>query len=482
MSYSKHLSAEGKYGSRFINNAILNNFTETNLNNWLRFQGATNSEDARFMNQYGLHSNYFGTDNQTIIDKHFIDFDVFQSLIDINPGAIVSAPSNTFPFVVDVQIYDSDGEQHYSYGNQTVKFVVTFNRDMETSVPLDFRFGSSLPFAEYKIDGAYVNPRTWEGTYELRSFVESGNQYFNISNGHAKDKPYLVLGWDVKRFTFIYDTTEAQALTLQGEVDTSGIHLTWVQDDFETIAGYNVYKRLVGDSSFTRVNSSIIPHTVTSLTDNDIEPGKLYEYYFTVVLTDFDLNTGAFAESDPSGQITIRALDTLLPNIYHTPSFSAFAARNIIVSATIVDNVAVTEAFVYFRTVGETTYRKIAMTNLNNRYNGIISAIFVKTEGLEYYIEAFDGFNYQYFGTPEQPVQVQITELVNSSAKGDVNADGVVNVIDALMILRAINGFITLTNDEMQRADLNGDNVLSSSEALVILQYAIGKRTTLNMN
>ena len=474
--------AEGKYGSRFINNAILNNFTETNLNNWLRFQGATNSEDILYMNQYGLHGNYFGTDNQEIINKHFIDFDVFQSLIDINPGAVVSAPSNTFPFVVDVQIYDSDGEQHYSYGNQTVKFVVTFNRDMETSIPLDFRFGSSLPFAEYKIEGSYVNPRTWEGTYELRSFVESGNQYFNISNGHAKDKPYLVLGWDVKRFTFIYDTTEAQALSLQGDVDTSGIHLTWIQDDFETIAGYNVYKRLVGDSSFTRVNSSIIPHTISKLTDNDIEPGKLYEYYFTVVLTDFDLITGAFAESDPSGQILIRALDTLEPNIYHTPSYQAFAARNVIISATIVDNVSVTEAFVYFRTVGETTYRKVAMTHLNNRYNGIISAVFVKTEGLEYYIEAFDGFNYQYFGTSEEPVQVQITELVNSSAKGDVNGDGVVNVIDALMILRAINGFMTLTNDEMQRADLNEDNVLSSSEALVILQYAIGKRTTLNMN
>jgi hypothetical protein len=34
----------------------------------------------------------------------------------------------------------------------------------------------------------------------------------------------------------------------------------------------------------------------------------------------------------------------------------------------------------------------------------------------------------------------------------------------------------------MQRADLNGDGYLSSSEALVILQYAIGKRSTLNMN
>jgi hypothetical protein len=354
---------------------------------------------------------------------------------------------------------------------------------METSIPLDFRFGASYPYNEYKVNGEFINPRTWEATYELKTFIENGNQYINITNGYAAGEPNLKLAkTDMQRFGFKFDTSQAQLLLLQGISSEEGVKLTWIQDDYETLAGYNIYKRLFGSYSYSRVNTSIIPSSLNTYTDNDIEPGKMYEYYFTVVLTDFDTVTGAFVESDPSGQILIRALDTLLPNIYHTPTYQAFASRNVIISATIVDNVAVTEAFVYFRTVGETSYRKVTMSNLNNRYNATISAPFVINEGLEYYIEAFDGLNYQYFGTREEPVQVQITELVNSSAKGDVNADGVVDVRDALMILQAINSFITLTNDEMQRADLNGDGELSSSEALVILQYAIGKRTTLIMN
>jgi hypothetical protein len=324
------LIEEGKYGDgKFINNAVLNVQTDSNLNLWLRFQAEGNTEDSNFLNQYGIHGNYFGTDNQTIIDRHFIDFDQFQSYIDINPGEVVEAPSTTFPFVVDVKIYDQNGEQHYSYGNQLVKFVVTFNRDMETSVPLHFSFGSSWPYAEFRVEGEYKDARTWEGTYELRSVIGSGSQFVNITNGHAKDLPFLELGLDLKRFTFSYDTAEAQALTLQGSVDEKGILITWVQDDFDTIAGYNVYRRLVNEGSFSRLNSSIIPHTMSSLLDSDIEAGKLYEYYFTVVLTDFDLITGAFKESDPSGQILIRALDTILPNIYHTPSFQEIGRAHV---------------------------------------------------------------------------------------------------------------------------------------------------------
>jgi len=477
LALQEQLIAEGKNNSNFVNNAILNNFTETDVNYWLRFtasEGQTNS--------YGMYGNYFGTFNETIINKHFIDFDIFQSLMDVVPGEPTTPPENTFPYVVDVQIYDINGEQHYSYGNEVVKFVVTFNRDMETTIPLDFRFGSSLPYAEYKIDGSYIDARTWVGFYELRSFVESGNQYFNIQNGHAKDQPWLHLGWDVKRFTFIYDTTAAQALTLQGSSDESGIHLAWVQDDFETIAGYNIYRSETENGTYTRVNTSIIPYDINTLSDYDVEPGQIYYYYFTVVLTDFDPNTGAFKESDPSGMISLRALDTLKPNIYHDPIYQAYAERNILINATIVDNVNVTEAYVYFRTVGETAYRKVTMTNLNNRYSGIISAMYVSTLGIEYYIEASDGVSLQTYGTSTDPVLVTITTLVDQDAKGDVNADGKIDVVDALMILRAINNFIVLDANQFLRADLNGDSQLSAVEALKILQYAIGKTTTLNMS
>jgi hypothetical protein len=477
----------------YTNNAILASNFSVPTSNWGKvissryytfsnfglIYGVNNSED--FSNiAIDFYDTYWGSKNNELVD--FIIKDMYDNFyaqeVLYNLNNII--PDTSFPFVTDAYIVNENNNRLETISNGNNTFVVEFNKDMDTTIPLDVRFGSSKPYSEYKIEGHFINSRRWVGTYNLRTSVDNGYQYFNITNGAAAEDSWFTLGKDVGRFMFIIDNTEALALTLQGSVDETGIHLTWVQDDFDTIAGYNIYRRAYGETNYSRINSSIIPNNTNFMTDYDIEPGKLYEYYFTVVLTDFDLNTGAFAESDPSGQITIRALDTLLPNIYHTPTFQAFAERNMIISATILDNVAVTQASVYFRTTGETTYRKVIMSNLNNRFNGIISALFVKTDGIEYYIEAFDGVNYQYFGTPEQPVQVQVTELINSSAKGDVNADGVVDVKDALMILRAINGFIILTNDEMQRADLNGDGKLSSSEALVILQYAIGKRTTLN--
>jgi hypothetical protein len=148
----------------------------------------------------------------------------------------------------------------------------------------------------------------------------------------------------------------------------------------------------------------------------------------------------------------------------------------------IVDNVAVTEAKVYFRVIGEDTYQSITMASLNNRFTAIISSQYVTTAGLEYYIEAFDGLNYQYTGSAENPIQITIRQLVSEDAKGDVNADGEINVLDALLILRAHLGLITLTEDEMLRADINGDGQLSTLEAMVVLQYAVGTRTTLDMN
>jgi hypothetical protein len=461
---------------------VLNNFTETNVNYWLRFTGSESSTHSDYVNNRVIEGTYFGTDNQTIIEKHMTDFDDFQSLIDIvSYNTRYTAPENTFPFVVDVKVLNADGEEQYSYGNETITFVVTFNRDMDMTVPLDFRFGSSLPYAEYKIDGAYINPRTWQASYELRSFVESGNQYINIDNGHALGNPWLTLGWDVKLFTFIYDTTEAQALSMQGVASESGIDLSWVQDDYETIAGYNLYRSTSIDGQYTRINDAILPYDNSSFTDYNVQPGQLYYYRFTVVLTDFDIETGSFAESAPSTPIEVRAYDSLLPTIQHTPVYEAFANRNMLISAMIVDNVAVTEAKVFFRTVGQTVYQSVSMNSLNNRFTGVITAQYVTTAGLEYYIQAFDGINYQYYGSANSPISVTVKPLVNANALGDVNADGEITVLDALLILQHINGFIVLDNDQIARADLNKNGAVQSLEALAILQYAIGIRGNLNI-
>ena len=62
---------------------------------------------------------------------------------------------------------------------------------------------------------------------------------------------------------------------------------------------------------------------------------------------------------------------------------------------------------------------------------------------------------------------------------GDVNGDGQITVLDALMMLQAINDIINLNAEQFIRADLNKDGILTAAEALKILQYANGSITSL---
>jgi hypothetical protein len=119
------------------------------------------------------------------------------------------------------------------------------------------------------------------------------------------------------------------------------------------------------------------------------------------------------------------------------------------------------------------------MTKNNDRYTGMIPANCILLYGLEYYIVASDGINNVYCGTPEQPYQVEVQETVDASSLGDVNNDGHITTVDALMVLQAINDKINLTNDQFLRADINSDGELSAAEALRILMYVNGKITTI---
>ena len=58
--------------------------------------------------------------------------------------------------------------------------------------------------------------------------------------------------------------------------------------------------------------------------------------------------------------------------------------------------------------------------------------------------------------------------------KGDVNNDGVVDSVDALMALRCALGIIDLDGPAFEAADVNGDGMIRSDDALMILRYALG--------
>ena len=454
------------------NSAILNNYNENDFAlKIIASARATANGTQYYLNGNTVANNYWGTTDINLINRQVVDYDQFKNLIDLIVDPILTvAPSNTFPFVVDAYVLNSNGERARTVSNETCTFVVEFNRDMDTSVPLRLRFGSSKPYAEYEIPGEYVTPRKWQGTYTLRTTIENGNQYFSIDNARAADDHFLRLYETLGRFGFEIDTTAAQAMMMQGEATETGVKLSWQQDDFDTLLGYNVYRSDKEDGLYARLNSYVLAPDETTFFDNTVEPGKLYYYNFTVVKTDLE-------ESTPSGKIVIRAMDTMAPDIYHSPVRTAYTGKNLVISATITDNLQIAEARLFYR-VKDGEWKSTAMYNNNSRYYGIVDAEYITTEGLEYYIDATDGVTHTYNGSADNPYFVTVKVAVDRSSMGDVDGDGVITNKDALMLLQAANDLLNLTEEQFMRADLNGDGELSAVEAMKILQYVSGKITS----
>lgn len=455
-----------QYNPSFTGNAILNPIsTDFEVSHWLRPTAPTVTVGT--YSEIPLGGNWWGSVNESAIGLQMVDYTDFPNYARLMYAPFLTeAPENTFPFVTSVTLWNKDGEQVTTVGNEQVTFRVTFNRDMDTSIPLLVRFGSAFPYGDYEIEGRYVDARTWEGVYTLNTLIENGNQYFTISNGCSATDD-LPLQLDQYRFGFVIDTTAAQALIMQGAALDTGIELKWTQDDFKTLMGYNVYRSTNEDGLYTRLNSTVIPADTMEWVDTTVEPGVVYYYNFTVVQTDL-------TESEPSGKIVIMSKDTMAPNIYHSPVAGAFTGSNLVVSATITDNLNIAYANLYYRVTGTEEWTTIRMNKLNDKFSAIIPAGAVTLEGIEYYIEAFDGISFTYKGTAETPFTIAVQEAVDANALGDVDGDGVITNLDALLLLYAINDKYNLTAEEFARADLNGDGKLWAAEALRILQYVSG--------
>lgn len=457
------------YDTLFYGNAILNRFTENNVEKWLRITAPSASSYVR----YGIGGNYWGTEElsektkKEAINKQILDFDDYQSMADLNEGTILETiPETVWPVVRSVSLRDANGEAITTVGAGKTTFTVTFNRDMDTEMPLQVRFGSSYPYADFEVAGQWMDSRTWEGSTTMTSLIANGIQYWSIANGRSAEG-HLKLYKDWGRFSFNIDTSSALAMTMQAEAADDGVILTWTQDDFDTLAGYNVYRCDREDGQYAKLNTSVIPADVKTFTDTNVTPGQMYYYNFTVVKTDL-------SESDTSGKISVRAKDTMAPNIYHDGVYSAFTGSKLIISATANDNLQIDKVELFYRVTGTESWRAVTMTAVNDRYSAVIPSSEVTTAGLEYYIRAFDGVNYAYKGTAEQPYVIAVSEAVDRSALGDVNGDGQINVLDALMVLQASNDRLNLDAEQFARADLDGNKTLEAVEVLTILQYANG--------
>ncbi len=61
-----------------------------------------------------------------------------------------------------------------------------------------------------------------------------------------------------------------------------------------------------------------------------------------------------------------------------------------------------------------------------------------------------------------------------AASYGDVKIDGSIDSTDALFILQASTGIITLTNEQKANANVDGNDKINSADALLVLSRAVG--------
>ena len=465
----------GYEGNHYVqNNAFITDFVVSDLRDVVSvFTGnlQTNyifpsySDDNFFCDIYQQYENVLITPNVNSSNERLID----------TSNSVNHDDSNVWPYIKDISIIDSDSHVVHTVGTEQNTVRVTFSRALDTNKTFELYYGSWYPYADYKVkDGHYVSDTVWEGTMQVKANIEGGIQYFSSKGGCAKGDPFKTLYNNAGAFTFNIDTSSAFSMNLQANPTEEGVELSWVQDDYDTLMGYNIYRSDAKDGNYSRINSSIIPAGEHTFLDNSCEPGKTYWYTFTVVLSDF-------SESAPAGRVSATPIDTISPVIYHNPVNQGYENNNLVISCSASDNIAVTSVTLYYRTVGDTDWKTLTMTKDNDRYSATIFGSEVTQAGLEYYISATDGRNVITRGSADNPYQVLVKESSALSRLGDVDGDGAITTRDALMIMQHISGTIILTNDQFTRGDLNKNGVLSSSEALRILQYINGNVSTLEM-
>jgi len=137
-------------------------------------------------------------------------------------------------------------------------------------------------------------------------------------------------------------------------------------------------------------------------------------YYFRMTAVD-----AAFQESGYSNEasVTMPPLDTMPPNIMHTPLASSMLGQDIQIEATITDNVGVMNATLYYRRGGDAIFTSVSLAKTGNNYRGPIPATAVTTRGVEYYLAAKDSA-----GLTAQSVKVSVQVRVNGQGEIKGNA------------------------------------------------------------
>lgn len=417
------------YNLLFANNAILNSFYLNNYDN-IRAIGSFDASDNR--TTFDISGNYWGTTNPDLVKVQCYDADWNVSKNDLIQEPYLTLDddmSEIYPFVTEAYLTDKDGNRIDKVsGAQTVKMHVKFNRDMASDVQPMVTYGGSEPYTDFAVSGDWANAREWVSEFKIDPYIDLGTMYIRVKGAAAADDKWLVAGTDWGRFKFEITNSSAQSMSLTGEGQLGKNFLSWMQDDYDTLAGYNIYRATKYDAdkkpekqNFTRVNKSVLNADELSFIDENVRAGTDYYYYFTVV--DTDLN-----ESKASNVISCCPLEGEPPVIVHTPVKTLTPDKAIAITADITDNVKVAGATLYYKNKSADSWKSVDMRNTTGSvYKATIAAYEVTDEEILYYITATDGANVVYCGTADEPNVIVPHYLTRKiTKKATCTEDGVI--------------------------------------------------------
>ena len=295
-----------KSNTSFYNNAILNTWHDLDPMHWATIEAPGGDTSRRWDYTMDISGNFWGGAGDALVDIAITDFsdDFNKARVKYKP-TLTTGAETAYPFVVKAEVLDADGVRPSAdrFGAQASKWRITFNRDMDTTLQPLVTFGPAEPFTDFSIPGDWTDARTWEGTWTFNAITGDGWQNIRVAGAVAADNPWLVTGDDSERFRFELITSGTEALTLQASGARGSVSLSWTQDDFELLHGYNLYRSMSEDGTYTRINKSTINKSITSFLDTDVTPGVGHYYYFTVVSDSGESSPSNIALATPTDTI-----------------------------------------------------------------------------------------------------------------------------------------------------------------------------------